>query len=223
MSVPRIRPQKNSKTCEKEAVGAFDLQCANFGTLLRRTPPEKHSASHTSRKNFDGPQRPVPKRECSDVNARIHDKHEDQVAPLPVAFVYGPAFFFGVNIHIGPIEEPTEREVEEVWPDALRHLYRRERRGENTPPRGDCAATGLRTKPSALQIQPCAYDLYHTCRLSIKGKQLAMLSVHVCTCIYTPLSLSLSLFLSLSDPLPNHEHMYAHENLSLALTLTLCA
>ena len=109
MHAPRIRPQKSSKTCETEDAGAFTLQSANFGALLRRAPLENRSASHKSRKNFDGPQRPVPKRECASVNARIHVKHEDQVAPLPVASVYGPAFFCGASVHIDPIEEPTAR------------------------------------------------------------------------------------------------------------------
>jgi hypothetical protein len=107
MHAPRIRPEKSIKTFETEYAGTFALQCANFGTLFRRAPPENRSASHKSRKNFDVPQRPVPKRECASVNARIHDKH--QVAPLPVASVYGPAFFRGVNVDIGPIEEPTAR------------------------------------------------------------------------------------------------------------------
>ncbi len=43
------------------------------------------------------------------MNARIHGTHEDQVAPLPVASVYVPAFFRDASVHIGPIEEPTAR------------------------------------------------------------------------------------------------------------------
>jgi hypothetical protein len=109
MHAPRIRPQKSSKTFETEYAGAFALQCANFGVLLRRAPPENRSTNHKSRKNFDGPQRPVPNRECAAVNTRIHGKHEDQVPPLPVASVYGPAFFRGSSVHIGPIEEPRAR------------------------------------------------------------------------------------------------------------------
>ena len=109
MHASRIRPQKSSKTFETEYAGAFALHHANFGALLRRAPPENRSAGHKSRKNLYGPQRPVPKRESTPVNARIHGKHEDQVAPLPVASVYGPAFFRGASVHIGPIEEPTVR------------------------------------------------------------------------------------------------------------------
>ena len=43
------------------------------------------------------------------MNERIHGKHEDQVAPLPVASVYGPVFFRDVSVYIGSIEEPTSR------------------------------------------------------------------------------------------------------------------
>ena len=50
---------------------------------------------------------------------------------------------------------------------------RREGRAENTSPRDDRTETGLRTKPSAEQLQPGAYDLYRTCRLRITGKHLA--------------------------------------------------
>ncbi len=52
--------------------------------------------------------------------------------------------------------------------------------GQNTSPRGDRTETGLRTKPSAEQLQPGAYsDLYRTCRLRITGKHLAVLDVFV--------------------------------------------
>ena len=44
---------------------------------------------------------------------------------------------------------------------------------ENTSPPGDRTETGLRTKPSAEQLQPGAHDLYRTCRLRILGKHLA--------------------------------------------------
>ncbi len=55
--------------------------------------------------------------------------------------------------------------------------------GQNTSPRGDRTETGLRTKPSAEQLQPGAYsDLYRTCRLRITGKHLAS-SWRVCVCV----------------------------------------
>ena len=52
-------------------------------------------------------------------------------------------------------------------------VFQKEGRAENTSARGDRTETGLRTKPSAEQLQPGAYDLYRTCRLRITGKHLA--------------------------------------------------
>ncbi len=66
--------KREAKHLKQNTTELFALQCANYGALLRRTPPENRSARHKSRKNFDGPQRPVPKRECAVVNARIHGK-----------------------------------------------------------------------------------------------------------------------------------------------------
>jgi hypothetical protein len=69
----------------------------------------------------------------------------------------------------------------EEWPFTVL-CSRRECRAENTPQRRDRTAKGLRTKPSAEQPQPGAYDLYHTCRLRITGKQLAS-SGRACVCV----------------------------------------
>ena len=87
------------------------------------------------------------------------------------------------------LEDTAMREMLTCCIDVLRVLNvgiqlfygRRECRAENVAPRGDCTATGLRTKPSAEQIQPGAYDLYRSCRLRIKGKPLAS-SGSVCVC-----------------------------------------
>ena len=72
---------------------------------------------------------------------------------------------------------------------------RRERRAENTSPRGDHTETGLRTKPSTEQLQSGVYDLYLTCCLCITGKHLAS-SWRVCVlcvCVHV------SHFLFMSD------------------------
>ena len=82
MEVPRILLEEYNKTCDLQDDRVFFLQHVFLGTLVRWVTPKNRTWRHKSRKNFDGPRRPVPQRECVVVNSWIHDKHGDQGGPL---------------------------------------------------------------------------------------------------------------------------------------------
>ena len=111
--------------------------------------------------------------------------------------------------------------------------------GREHTTRGHHTATGLRTKPSAEQIQPGAYDLDRPCHLSITGKQLASSgSVFVCVprCVWlrarslahahayvrTCVSVSRFLYVSLSVYILSvHVYLYICTSLSLSVSVFL--
>jgi hypothetical protein len=87
-----VLDQQHSRRCDAAHDGGFALQSTFFGALHRRAAPENPRLQPKARKNFDGPQSPVPQGECAVLHARMYVKHGYQASPLLGASVHGSEF-----------------------------------------------------------------------------------------------------------------------------------